>query len=55
MNADHADAVQLYASSLLGRAGEGWRMTGIDPEGLDLRRQSELAARPPGSISPNRY
>ena len=41
MNADHADAVQLYARRLLGRAGEGWRMTGIDPEGLDLRRQSE--------------
>ena len=41
MNADHADAVQLYAANLLGRAGEGWRMTGIDPEGLDLRRQSE--------------
>ena len=41
MNADHADAVRLYASNLLGRAGEGWRMTGIDPEGLDLRRQSE--------------
>jgi putative heme iron utilization protein len=40
MNADHADALQLYARRLLGRAGEGWRMTGIDPEGLDLRRQS---------------
>jgi putative heme iron utilization protein len=38
MNADHADAVQLYARRLLGRDGEGWRMTGIDPEGFDLRR-----------------
>ena len=37
MNADHADALELYAESLLGRQGEGWRMTGIDPEGLDLR------------------
>lgn len=37
MNADHADALRLYARNLLGRAGEGWRMTGIDPEGLDLR------------------
>jgi heme iron utilization protein len=36
MNADHADAVQLYASRLAG-AGEGaWRMCGIDPEGCDL-------------------
>ena len=41
MNADHADAVQLYAERLLGRAGTGWRMTGIDPEGLDLRRRCE--------------
>ncbi len=44
MNADHADAVQLYARRLLGRAGEGWSMTGIDPEGLDLRRQSEAGS-----------
>jgi putative heme iron utilization protein len=47
MNADHADVVQLYARQLLGRTGKGWRMAGIDPEGLDLRRDggtgSELA------------
>jgi putative heme iron utilization protein len=39
MNEDHADAVQLYATKLLGApAGEGgsWRVTGIDPDGLDL-------------------
>ena len=38
MNRDHADAVALYAERLLGRHGAGWRITGIDPEGLDLRR-----------------
>ncbi len=38
MNEDHADAIALYAERLLGREGEGWRLTGIDPEGLDLRR-----------------
>ena len=38
MNADHADAIALYAQRLLGRSGGGWRMTGIDPEGIDLRR-----------------
>jgi putative heme iron utilization protein len=43
MNEDHADAVTLYATRLLGRAGEGWRMTGIDPEGCDLRRDGEIA------------
>jgi putative heme iron utilization protein len=43
MNADHADAVALYAEKLLGRQGAGWRMTGIDPEGLDLRLDGETA------------
>jgi putative heme iron utilization protein len=41
MNADHAFAVALYAERLLGRQGDGWRITGIDPEGLDLRRPME--------------
>jgi heme iron utilization protein len=43
MNADHADAIALYAERLLGRQGEGWRMTGIDPEGIDLRCEGETA------------
>ena len=37
MNEDHADAVQLYATKLLGLEGGGWKMTGLDPEGADLR------------------
>jgi putative heme iron utilization protein len=41
MNADHSEAVERYARRLLGRSGEGWRMTGIDPEGLDMRRQTD--------------
>jgi heme iron utilization protein len=43
MNADHADAVQLYAAKLIGLTGEGWRMTGIDCEGIDLRRAGVVA------------
>lgn len=43
MNRDHADAVALYAGKLLGRSGTGWHMTGIDPEGIDLRREGETA------------
>jgi heme oxygenase (biliverdin-IX-beta and delta-forming) len=43
MNADHADAIDLYAARLLHRTASGWRMTGIDPEGIDLRRDSETA------------
>lgn len=37
MNTDHNAAVALYAR-LVGADNEGpWRMTGIDPEGLDIR------------------
>ena len=43
MNTDHADAVALYAERLLGRGGGDWRLTGIDPEGIDLRRDAETA------------
>lgn len=43
MNEDHADAVQLYAAKLLGVPGNGWTMTGIDREGLDLRLGGETA------------
>jgi heme iron utilization protein len=42
MNDDHADALALYAARLLGRGGRGWRMTGIDPEGVDLRCGGEI-------------
>jgi putative heme iron utilization protein len=37
MNADHADAVRLYATKLLGEADGEWRCAGCDPEGLDLQ------------------
>jgi heme oxygenase (biliverdin-IX-beta and delta-forming) len=43
MNEDHADVVVNYARHLLGREGADWRMTGIDPEGIDLRCGSECA------------
>jgi putative heme iron utilization protein len=43
MNADHADAVALYAARLARREGTGWCMTGIDPEGIDLRSATDSA------------
>lgn len=43
MNGEHADAVQLYAAKLLGRSGGDWTLTGVDPEGADLRRGGEVA------------
>ena len=36
MNADHAEAVRLYATNLLGAEDGPWRLTGLDPDGLDL-------------------
>jgi putative heme iron utilization protein len=36
MNADHADALELYATALGDGAPGRWRMTGIDPEGFDI-------------------
>jgi putative heme iron utilization protein len=36
MNADHADAIALYATALAGAPAGPWRMSGIDPEGCDL-------------------
>jgi len=36
MNADHPDAVRLYAANLLGEADGSWQVTGVDPDGLDL-------------------
>jgi putative heme iron utilization protein len=38
MNADHADAVQLYAHNIAGRPGMNWRIASVDPEGCDLHR-----------------
>ncbi len=43
MNSDHGEAIELYATRLLGRTGGGWRMTGLDPEGADLKRAGEVA------------
>lgn len=42
MNAAHAEALDLMAGAA-GFAGDGWQMTGIDPEGLDLRRGARVA------------
>ena len=36
MNADHRDALKLYATALRGAPDGDWRVVGIDPEGMDL-------------------
>jgi putative heme iron utilization protein len=39
-------AIALCAQVLLGREGEDWRITGLDPEGVDLRRGGAVARLP---------
>ena len=46
MNADHADALHLYATRLLGGPDGDWRCVGCDPEGLDLQ-QGRMGLRLP--------
>lgn len=36
MNDDHSEAIALYAQKLLGLPPSNWRMTGSDPDGIDL-------------------
>jgi hypothetical protein len=36
MNADHRDAIALYARHFGGAAGDGWIVTGFDADGMDL-------------------
>ena len=37
MNVDHREAMNLYATRLLGAAPADWRCTGCDPEGIDMQ------------------
>src|SRR5882762_5794087 len=37
MNADHRDAMNLYATNLLGAEESDWRCTGCDPDGIDMQ------------------
>jgi heme oxygenase (biliverdin-IX-beta and delta-forming) len=36
MNEDHLDAIELYATVLLGEKPGGWKIASLDPEGCDL-------------------
>jgi heme iron utilization protein len=41
MNADHREAMNLYATRLLGAEAADWRCTGCDPDGIDLQAGAE--------------
>jgi putative heme iron utilization protein len=38
MNADHADALRLYATRLVGASDGDWRCVGISPDGVELQQ-----------------
>jgi putative heme iron utilization protein len=40
MNADHRDAMTLYATRLLGAEDGDWRCTGCDPDGMDMQARA---------------
>lgn len=46
MNEDHEDAIQRFAAKRLGANPGGWKITGIDPDGADLRREEEVLRLP---------
>src|ERR1700712_1726590 len=59
MNADHRDAIYLYATKLLGADDADWRCTGCDPDGLDmqagthaLRLDFPRRVSPPAALRP---
>jgi putative heme iron utilization protein len=37
MNADHREAMNLYATRLLGAESDDWRCIGCDPDGMDMQ------------------
>ena len=43
LNENHRDLLDLAVGQLPGRHGKGWTVTGLDPEGIDLRRGGALA------------
>ncbi len=51
MNEDHADAIGLYATGLLGAKPGDWRAIGLDPDGLDMALGSATLRLPfPASV-----
>ena len=43
MNEDHAHAIDLYVNKILKRRGKGWKMIGIDPDGIDMMLKHRFA------------
>lgn len=46
MNADHRDAIDIYAGQFGKLSGKGWTLSGFDPEGMDLALGDETGRVP---------
>ena len=42
MNADHLDAISVYARHYAKASGDGWVLSGLDAEGMDLASSDEV-------------
>lgn len=42
-NTEQAELFDLYARGLLRKRGKGWRAVGLDPDGIDIRRDHAVA------------
>lgn len=42
-NEAHSDLFDVYARGLLRQRGKGWHAVGVDPDGIDIRRDGTLA------------
>ena len=42
MNEEHRELIGIYAKAFIGAGGDGWKITGIDPDGLDLASGSAI-------------
>lgn len=42
MNADHRDAIAIYARHFAHAGAESWLLTGLDPEGMDIASGDEV-------------
>lgn len=42
MNQDHADAISIYARQFGKASGDGWNMTGLDAEGIDIANGDDV-------------
>jgi hypothetical protein len=52
MNEDHREAMNLYATKLLGAGQAIWRCTGCDPDGLDMQAEARtLRLEFPGRVT----